>query len=272
MLGNRNSYSKTDTDATFMRMKEDAMRNGQTKPGYNVQISTENQFITHFGIYWRPTDTGTMIDYLESFKNTYSQQSPVIVADSGYGSEQNYEYMFNNGMTPYVKYNMFHAETKRKYKKNLFLSANFKYDKDSDSYICPNEKHLYKFDTRTVTSELGFQSEVVRYKAEDCSKCPFRQQCYKGKSDSRIIEVNYKLKEYKGKVRQLLESPEGLMHRSKRPIEPEAVFGDIKFNHDFKRFRLRTKAKVMIEFGLVALAHNIRKWASLNNKMNEITA
>ena len=58
-LGERNSYSKTDRDATFMRMKEDAMLNGQTKPGYNVQISTENQFITNYGIYWRPTDWGT---------------------------------------------------------------------------------------------------------------------------------------------------------------------------------------------------------------------
>ena len=269
-LGQRNSYSKTDPDATFMRMKEDAMLNGQTKPGYNVQISTENQFITHFGIYWRPTDTGTMIDYLESFKHTYDKQSPVVVADSGYGSEQNYEYMFSNGITPYVKYNMFHAETKRKYKKNIFLSANFKYDKESDSFICPNNKRLNKIENITVISELGFQSEVTRYKAEDCSQCPYRQECYKGKSISRIIEVNHKLKEYKNKTRKLLESEEGLMHRSRRPIEPEAVFGDIKYNHDFKRFRLRSKAKVIIEFGLVALAHNIRKWANIRKEMTPI--
>ena len=269
-LGQRNSYSKTDPDATFMRMKEDAMLNGQTKPGYNVQISTENQFITHFGIYWRPTDTGTMIDYLESFKHTYDKQSPVVVADSGYGSEQNYEYMFSNGITPYVKYNMFHAETKRKYKKNIFLSANFKYDKESDSFICPNNKRLNKFENITVISELGFQSEVTRYKADDCSRCPYRQECYKGKSISRIIEVNHKLKEYKNKARKLLESEEGLMHRSRRPIEPEAVFGDIKYNHDFKRFRLRSKAKVIIEFGLVALAHNIRKWANIRKEMTPI--
>ena len=70
-MGDRNSYSKTDPDATFMRMKEDAMLNGQLKPGYNVQISTENQFITNFGIYQRPTDTLTMISYLESFRSRY---------------------------------------------------------------------------------------------------------------------------------------------------------------------------------------------------------
>jgi len=109
-MGERNSYSKTDPDATFMRMKEDAMLNGQLKPGYNVQISTENQFITNFGIYQRPADTLTMISYLESFKARYGVQSDEIVADSGYGSEENYGYMFLNGMIPYVKYNMFHIE------------------------------------------------------------------------------------------------------------------------------------------------------------------
>ena len=116
VLGERNSYAKTDEDATFMRMKEDAMLNGQLKPGYNVQISTENQFITNYGIYQRPTDTGTLIDYLESFTARYGITSAEIVADAGYGSEQNYEYMFANEMTPYVKYNYFHKEQKRKLK------------------------------------------------------------------------------------------------------------------------------------------------------------
>lgn len=127
-MGSRNSYSKTDHDATFMRMKEDAMLNGQLKPGYNVQISTENQFITNFGIYQRPTDTLTMISYLESFKNRYGMQSEEIVADSGYGSEENYEYMFSNGMTPYVKYNMFHVEQRRGYRNNPFRVSNLFYN------------------------------------------------------------------------------------------------------------------------------------------------
>lgn len=123
-MGERNSYSKTDPDATFMRMKEDAMLNGQLKPGYNVQISTENQFITNFGIYQRPADTLTMVDYLESFKARYGMQSEEIVADSGYGSEENYEYMFRNGMTPYVKYNMFHVEQRRGCRNNPFRVSN----------------------------------------------------------------------------------------------------------------------------------------------------
>jgi hypothetical protein len=67
-MGERNSYSKTDPDATFMRIKEDAMKNGQLKPAYNLHLSTENNFITNFSIHQRPGDTATFISHLESFK------------------------------------------------------------------------------------------------------------------------------------------------------------------------------------------------------------
>ena len=259
-LGKRNSYSKTDPDATFMRMKEDAMNNGQTKPGYNVQISTENQFITNYGIYWRPTDTGTMIEYLESFKARYGRQSKEIVADSGYGSEQNYEYMFGEGITPYVKYNMFHAEMKRTRRENPFLVENMFYNAEKDFYVCPMGQHLEFAYKKEDTSDLGYISTKSVYISRNCSKCPLRGMCYKGKIDRRTIEVNHRNNHFRAKARELLMSEEGLMHRSKRPIEPEAVFGNIKFNHGFKRFRLKSTEKVSVEWGLVAIAHNLRKY------------
>lgn len=162
-MGSRNSYSKTDPDATFMRMKEDAMLNGQLKPGYNVQISTENQFITNFGIYQRPTDTLTMISYLESFKTRYGMQSEEIVADSGYGSEENYEYMFCNGMTPYVKYNMFHVEQRRSYRDNPFRVSNLFYNPDDDFYVCPmGQKMKFVRQERRYTAS-GYQQIVSVY-------------------------------------------------------------------------------------------------------------
>ena len=275
ILGSRNSYSKTDEDATFMRMKEDAMLNGQLKPGYNVQISTENQFITNYGIYQRPTDTGTLIDYLKSFYQRYGITSTEIVADAGYGSEQNYEYMFTNGMIPYVKYNYFHKEQKRKLRNNPYLQQNLSYDKEKDLFICPNNKNLIHTDSYTRTTELGYGSHVDRYECEDCSDCPLKSECTKAKGN-RIIEVNHTLNEYKRQVRELLTSERGLYHRSKRPIEPEAVFGQIKDARHFRRFRLRSMSKVNIEFGLVAMAHNLRKLAKLttdkqNNNDNHKT-
>ena len=259
-MGPRNSYSKTDPDATFMRMKEDAMLNGQLKPGYNVQISTENQFITNFGIYQRPTDTLTMISYLESFKARYGMQSEEIVADSGYGSEENYEYMFSNGMTPYVKYNMFHVEQRRGYRNNPFRVSNLFYNPDDDFYVCPMGQKLKFIRQEKRYTASGYQQTVSVYRASRCEGCPLRGQCHKSKRD-RQIEVNHTLDDYKAKARELLTSEQGLKHRSNRPIEPEAVFGQIKECGRFRRLRLKGLTGAKIDFGLKALAHNLRKLA-----------
>ena len=259
-MGPRNSYSKTDPDATFMRMKEDAMLNGQLKPGYNVQISTENQFITNFGIYQRPTDTLTMISYLESFKARYGMQSEEIVADSGYGSEENYEYMFSNGMTPYVKYNMFHVEQRRGYRNNPFRVSNLFYNPDDDFYVCPMGQKLKFIRQEKRYTASGYQQTVSVYRASRCEGCPLRGQCHKSKRD-RQIEVNHTLDDYKARARELLTSEQGLKHRSNRPIEPEAVFGQIKECGRFRRLRLKGLTGAKIDFGLKALAHNLRKLA-----------
>ena len=259
-MGSRNSYSKTDPDATFMRMKEDAMLNGQLKPGYNVQISTENQFITNFGIYQRPTDTLTMISYLETFKARYGIQSEEIVADSGYGSEENYEYMFSNGMTPYVKYNMFHVEQRRGYRNNPFRVSNLFYNPDDDFYVCPMGQKLKFIRQEKRYTASGYQQTVSVYRACRCEGCPLRGQCHKSKRD-RQIEVNHTLDDYKARARELLTSEQGIKHRSNRPIEPEAVFGQIKECGRFRRLRLKGLTGAKIDFGLKALAHNLRKLA-----------
>ena len=259
-MGPRNSYSKTDPDATFMRMKEDAMLNGQLKPGYNVQISTENQFITNFGIYQRPTDTLTMISYLESFKARYGMQSEEIVADSGYGSEENYEYMFSNGMTPYVKYNMFHVEQRRGYRNNPFRVSNLFYNPDDDFYVCPMGQKLKFIRQEKRYTASGYQQTVSVYRAGRCEGCPLRGQCHKSKRD-RQIEVNHTLDDYKARARELLTSEQRIKHRSNRPIEPEAVFGQIKECGRFRRLRLKGLTGAKIDFGLKALAHNLRKFA-----------
>ncbi len=263
ILGDRNSYSKTDPDATFMRMKEDAMNNGQTKPGYNVQISTEGQFITNYGIFWRPNDQGTLIPFLTSFKDRYGRQSEEVCADSGYGSEQNYAHMFGNGIAPYVKYNMFHAEDHKKYRDDPFLPSNMFYNKEKDYYVCPMGRHMGHINDKTLKTELGYMSVISMYRTESCEGCPLRGMCHKGNAPYREIAVNHQANEYKAEAKRLLSSERGLYHRSNRPIEPEAVFGDIKQNHGFKRFRLKSNTKVKVEFGLVALAHNLRKYIAV---------
>ena len=266
--GNRNSMSKTDKDATFMRMKDDHMKNGQLKAGYNVQISTENQFITSYGIYQNPTDTRTLIDYLEKFKDQYGKQSTEIVADAGYGSEENYEYLEAEEIDHYVKFNMFHQEQKQKFKNAPSKVENLHYNQDEDYFVCPMGQHMEFVNEYQKTNESGFVSTITRYRAKSCKGCQMRGKCFKGKGN-RTIEINHRLRELKQKAREKLTSEKGLEHRSKRPVEPEPVFGQIKFNKGFNRFKLRGMDGVTLEFGLIAIAMNIGKWAKKQAK-NEI--
>ncbi len=93
-------------------MKEGSYEKRQLKPAYNIQIATENQFITNLGIYRRAGDTGTLISFLKDFRETYHRQSSIVVADAGYGSEQNYEFMENAGIEAFVKVQLFPQRAK----------------------------------------------------------------------------------------------------------------------------------------------------------------
>ncbi len=260
--GDRNSMSKTDPDATFMRMKEDAMNNGQTKPGYNLQISTENQFITDFMLFPNPTDTLTLIPFFHSFLDRYRRLPSTAVADSGYGSEENYRFMEDAGMDAYVKYNRFHIEQRPRYKPDPFHHDNFHYNADEDYYVCPMGQHMTRIGTSHSTTASGYISESARYQAQNCKGCPLRCLCYKAKADRRIIEVNHRLNGYKRKARELLTSEDGIRHRGRRCTEPEAVFGQMKFNMAYRRFRHFGKDKVTMDFAFFAIAFNIKKMCS----------
>ena len=261
-MDGRNSMSKTDSDATFMRMKEDAMNNGQTKPGYNLQISSENQFITDFALFPNPTDTLTLIPFFNSFLDRYGHLPSVAVADSGYGSAENYRFMDEAGMEAYVKYNRFHLEQRPRYKPNPFHHDNFHYNADEDYHVCPMGQHMTRIGTARSKTASGYQSESARYRAQNCQGCPLRCLCYKARGDRRTIEVNHRLNEYKRKARELLTSEEGLKHRGRRCIEPEAVFGQMKFNMAYRRFRHFGKDKVTMDFAFFAIAFNIKKMCS----------
>lgn len=264
ILDHRNSYSKTDTDATFMRMKEDAMNNGQTKPGYNVQIGTENQFITNFGLYNNPTDTTTLPSFLTLDEARLGRIPKVICADSGYGSEENYALLEQEAIQAYVKYNYFHKEQHRPFKNNPFLIENLYYNPKDDYFVCPMGQHMLFVGQSTRTSQNGYKSYIRKYQAANCGGCPLKGQCSKA-GGNRIIQVNHQLAAYKRKARKLLLSEEGLKHRSRRPIEPEAVFGQMKYNMAYKRFRHRGFAKVQMDFAVFAMAFNLQKlFRSLN--------
>ena len=262
ILNDRNSYSKTDTDATFMRMKEDHMQNGQLKAAYNLQISTNDQYILHYSIHQKPTDTTTLIPHLESFKEQYKQLPKVLTADAGYGSEENYEYLEKQEIEAYVKYNHFHKEQResKKIPQSLQSSQNLHYNKEKDEYTCPMGQKMKNIGSKKNITKTGYEQTYSRYQAQNCQGCPLRSSCHKSKRD-RIVEVNHRLNYLKINAKQNLLSEEGIKHRKQRPADVEAVFGNLKQNMGIKRFSLRGLEKVEIEMGLAAIAHNLKKVA-----------
>jgi transposase len=257
----RNSFSKTDTDATFMRMKEDHMRNGQLKPGYNIQMGTQNQFILGYSIHRRAGDTSCLQEHLEKYKKWMGTYPKSLVADAGYGSEENYSYMEKKGIDPYVKYSSFHYEQKRNYKKKKpYRVENFEYYSEEDEYECPQKKRLRYLYTKPYKSWNGYLSERRIYECEDCSACPVKAECTRAQNNRRI-QIGVELDRLKEIARDNLKSSLGLEMRSRRSIEVEAVFGRLKQNWGFRRFMLRGLEKVNTEWGLLSIAHNIAKVA-----------
>lgn len=262
ILGERNSYSKTDQGATFMRMKEDHMKNGQLKPGYNVQISSSNQFIVNYTLHHNPTDTTTLAAHLAQHRQSFGKVPKTIVADAGYGSEENYTLLEREKTTAFVKYGMFDKEQNASHNsKHPFSSDKLFHDPDRDCYICPMGQSMHYIGDSKKKTSTGFEQTYRRYQAKNCHTCPLNGVCHKS-AGNRIIEINVNLNRLKQQAHTLLNSEEGLIHRKKRCVDVEPVFGNIKSNHGFKRFMLRGKEKVTIEWGLLAIAQNIRKKAA----------
>ena len=261
ILQGRNSYSKTDPDATFMRMKEDYMRNGQLKPAYNVQISTNDQFITNYSLHQTTSDTTTYIEHLEQYKSLYGLYPKESIADAGYGSEENYLYAQEKGINTFIKYNYFHKEQSGKWMNDPFRSSNFYYNEKQDCFYCPMGQPMRLIYIQKQKTKTGFTQEVHHYQAARCQGCPLRSLCHKSRND-RVIQVNHRLSKLKAKEKEKLLSEEGLMHRSQRPQDVEATFGNLKNNKNFKRFLCRGKDRTEVEFGLLSIAHNLAKVAS----------
>lgn len=260
-LGDRNSYSKTDPEATFMRLKDDHLGNGQLKAAYNVQISTESQFISHFSVHQKAGDTTTLLPHLAGFDQMYGKQSQTIVSDAGYGSEENLSWMAQQEIDAHIKYNTFHQEGKKNYRQKYpFIPDHLYYNAQEDYFVCPMGQKMTRVGTRQRVSSNGYRSHITEYQAQNCKNCPLLGVCHKAKGN-RLIQINHSLRALKKRAKQRLNSLEGIYHRKQRSIEPEAVFGQLKRNMNFTRFTMRGLDKVQLEFGLLAIGHNLRKMA-----------
>lgn len=263
MLGeNRSSYSKTDTDATFMRMKEDHMKNGQLKPGYNVQVSTNNQYIASYSIHQNVNDTNTFIDHVKQHIEQFKQKPANITADAGYGSEQNYQWLEQKRITAYIKYNQFDRQQNKTIRnKHPFAVDQLEYDAENNQYICPIGEPMEHTGWKIEETKTGYAQVIDRFQAKDCKSCLLNEICNTQTGD-RVIEVSLNNVRLKKAAEKRLKTKRGIQKRKQRCYDTEPVFANIKHNHHFKRFMLRGIQKVMIETGLLALAHNLRKKAA----------
>ena len=271
ICGERNSYSKTDHDATFMRMKEDAMGNGQLKPAYNLQHGVDSEYITWLTIGPQPTDTTTLIPFLKDAEEYLKFKYKNITADAGYESEENYRFLEENEQTAYIKPANYEISKTRKYRNDIGKIENMDYDAGNDIYICKNAKKLTADYVKRSKSKTGYVSEKTIYKCEDCTGCPYKSECIKGNNCKTPLEARIKTLQvaktflkYRQEDLERILSDDGILFRTNRSIQAEGSFGDLKQDMQFRRYLSKGTTNVLAESTLLAMARNMNK---LHNKI-----
>lgn len=255
VLGDRNSYSKTDHDATMMRMKGSE----ELRPGYNPQVSSENQFIVNVTVGQSASDTACFNDHFKQILNRGEQFTPTnYIGDAAYGSCENYDLLEKNSINSYLKFSTYHREKTKKFKANIFHPDNLKYNSEKDYYICPSGNHIVfkRFSDRKRAS--GYINKEKVYECEDCSSCSVKEKCTKA-TGNRTIRITPKLEEHKKVARANLNSDLGKDLRKRRGWEIETFFGDLKHNQNYTRIRLRGLIKANMEMLWLAISYNLRK-------------
>ena len=266
---NRNSYSKTDHSASFMRIKTDHMGNDQLLPAYNLQAAICDEYIAVIDVKQYASDMECFVPLMEKFDQTYGHYPKYPVADAGYGSYNNYIYCEEHGMEKYMKFTMFKKETTdKKYRNNPYRINNFK--RDSDGFlVCPNGKRfIFKYNKHVYKNKYGRTEEI--YECEDCTGCPYRKECCKKKEGNKTARLNMELTSMHEEVIENLESIHGALLRMNRSIQSEGTFGVIKWDRSYKRLFRRGMENVNLELTLIACAFNLYKYHNKRNRLKLI--
>ena len=266
ICGNRNSYSKTDHDATFMHMKEDYMRNGQLKPGYNVNVATCSDFIIGSYISSDRNDVHTLIPFMEQLQKNYAGRNiGSVVVDSGYESEENYCWFEAHPETElYVKPSNHEAAKHRKYRTDISRRENMAYDAQVDTYTCANGKLLQRTREKKTHTASGLEITTSVYECGECDGCPLKEKCIRAcgskkplEERHKVIYVSKRFAEQRQAMEAKISSPKGCLLRVNRSIQAEGNFAYVKQDLDFRRFLLRGSTKVAAEWLLFSLALNV---------------
>ena len=275
VCGSRNSFSKTDPDATFMRMKEDAMGNGQLKPAFNLQHGVDSEYITWLTVGPQPTDTTTLIPFLKETEEYLAFKYKKVIADAGYESEENYVFLDKNQQLAFIKPSNYEKSKTRKYKNDIGRIENMNYDETSNSYLCKNGKHLSFSYTCHSKSKTGYISKKSIYQCNECKGCPYKAACIKGNNcktpmeeRNKVLSVAKTFLKYRKEDLERILSDEGILLRTNRSIQAEGSFGELKQDMQFRRYLSRGSLNVLAESILLAMAKNVNK---LHNKIQKGT-
>lgn len=262
----RNSYSKTDHDATFMRIKRDYMGNDQLLPAYNMQAVICDEYIAVMDARPYASDMECFVPLMEKFHALYGHYPKYPVADAGYGSYNNYLFCEEHGMEKYMKFTMLEKETKdAKYHNNPYRVENFRRDEEG-SLICPNnKKFLFQYNRHIRGNKYGRTEEV--YECEDCSGCPFRKDCTKKEKGNRTARLNRELSGFHREVMNNLGNIHGALLCMNRSIQSEGAFGIIKWDRSYKRLLRRGGKSVLLEFTLISCGFNLYKYHNKKQRL-----
>ena len=254
----RNSYSRTDVDATFMRMKEDHMRNGQLKPAYNVQIAVNSEYITGIEAFSNRTDYGTLAPFLEEISSRHGSRYEKVVADAGYESLENYLYLEKNGQMSFIKPSNYEQAKTKKYRSQIGRSENMQYDAANDCYICAAGNTLIKLHEST---DKRSGAVTTHYRCENCCGCSFRAKCCNAKDPDSPKEIRVKKQLMEKRMQSLdnITTEEGIYLRMCRSIQVEGAFALLKNDFGFRRFLTTGKRNVKIELLFLAFGFNLKK-------------
>lgn len=263
MGSSRNSYSKTDHDATFMRMKEDHMRNGQLKPAYNVQIGVNSEYITGIDVFCNRTDYGTLQPFLKTMERMQHRKYEKIVADAGYESMENYLYLERHGMGSYIKPQNHEVKQTAKFRRQIGRAENMGYNAEEDYYVCAQGRKLKLY---RESEKDGIVTS--HYRCESCAGCPCRDACCKAKDGEqpKELQIRKQFEQYRAISEANVTTDEGIYLRLCRSIQAEGTFALLKTDFGFRRFLTTGKANVRTELFFLALGFNLKKrWMKQEN-------
>lgn len=257
--GGRCGVAPTDPDSGIMHAKEDGY-NGMATPNYNVQIATQNQYVTNYDAYDSADDKSIAMDFVNTCIEENGVKPRAVVEDAGYGCEEVYVGLEELNIEAVVKYPGYDKESRRRpVKAGEYDKYGFTPSADGKTLICPNGKLMRVTRVKKGHTRSGFPNDVTVMTCDYCDDCPFKQQCAVTKNNKREIQRRLGNMVQERKAKRRLDLPENRAKLQRRSLEPEPVFGQLKHNHGYTRFRHFGKPKVKMDLGFVFMALNILK-------------